>query len=29
VDKTRCKGCGVCVQECPRGAIELRELGGA
>ncbi len=22
-----CKGCGVCVEECPRNAIHLREVG--
>jgi Pyruvate/2-oxoacid:ferredoxin oxidoreductase delta subunit len=22
-DRERCKGCGVCVEECPRGAVEL------
>lgn len=26
VDKNSCTGCGVCVEECPRGAISVREV---
>ncbi len=26
VDREHCKGCGVCVEECPRGALVLREV---
>jgi len=25
VDKDKCKGCGLCVDECPTGAIELND----
>ncbi len=25
VDSQRCDGCGVCVDECPMGAIELND----
>jgi 2-oxoacid:acceptor oxidoreductase delta subunit (pyruvate/2-ketoisovalerate family) len=25
VDYTYCKGCGICVEECPRSAMELQE----
>jgi indolepyruvate ferredoxin oxidoreductase alpha subunit len=27
VDDVLCSGCGVCVDLCPRGAIELQEIG--
>lgn len=23
IDRTRCDACGVCVEECPTGAVEL------
>jgi len=23
IDLKHCKGCGICVEECPRGAIQL------
>lgn len=26
IDREHCKGCGICVQECPRSALELREV---
>ena len=26
IDSTHCKGCGICVEECPRGAITLEEV---
>jgi NADPH-dependent glutamate synthase beta subunit-like oxidoreductase len=26
VDSAHCKGCGICVEECPRGAITLQEV---
>lgn len=26
IDREHCKGCGICVQECPRAALELREV---
>ncbi len=26
VDREHCKGCGICVQECPRHALILREV---
>jgi len=26
LDKTRCTGCGICVEICPREAIELKKL---
>jgi Pyruvate/2-oxoacid:ferredoxin oxidoreductase delta subunit len=26
-DTSRCKGCGVCAAECPRGVVELCEVG--
>ncbi|MEE9401524.1 MAG: 4Fe-4S binding protein [Dehalococcoidia bacterium] len=25
IDKERCKGCGYCVEFCPRGALEMSE----
>ena len=25
IDKERCKGCGYCVEFCPRGALEISE----
>ena len=25
IDLAHCKGCGVCVEECPRAALELRK----
>jgi len=25
VDYTYCKGCGICVEECPRSAMELSD----
>jgi 2-oxoacid:acceptor oxidoreductase delta subunit (pyruvate/2-ketoisovalerate family) len=25
IDERFCKGCGVCAQECPRGAIVMEE----
>lgn len=27
VDVRRCKGCGICVEECPRGSVRLVTLG--
>ena len=26
VDREHCKGCGICVEECPRDALTLREV---
>jgi len=26
VDREHCKGCGICVEECPRDALALREV---
>jgi len=26
IDSTHCKGCGICVEECPRGALSLGEV---
>ncbi|MCS7182595.1 MAG: NAD(P)-binding protein [Thermoanaerobaculum sp.] len=26
IDREHCKGCGICVQECPRSALILREV---
>lgn len=26
IDLAHCKGCGICVEECPRGAITLQEV---
>jgi formate dehydrogenase major subunit len=26
IDSAHCKGCGICVEECPRGAIVLQEV---
>ena len=26
VDYTFCKGCGICVEECPRSAMEMSTL---
>jgi len=26
IDSTHCKGCGICVEECPRGAMRLEEV---
>ena len=26
IDLAHCKGCGICVEECPRGAIALQEV---
>ena len=26
IDSAHCKGCGICVEECPRGAITLQEV---
>lgn len=26
VDPQYCKGCGICIEECPRGAMEIEEL---
>jgi Pyruvate/2-oxoacid:ferredoxin oxidoreductase delta subunit len=26
IDSTHCKGCGICVEECPRGAMTLEEV---
>jgi Pyruvate/2-oxoacid:ferredoxin oxidoreductase delta subunit len=28
-DYDYCKGCGICVLECPRGALIMRQVGGA
>ena len=25
IDKERCKGCGFCVEFCPRGALEMSD----
>ena len=25
IDEKHCKGCGLCVEECPRGAVSLKE----
>jgi len=25
IDKNKCNGCGLCVDECPTGAIELND----
>jgi 2-oxoglutarate ferredoxin oxidoreductase subunit delta len=25
IDKERCKGCGYCVEFCPRGALEMSD----
>ncbi len=25
IDKERCKGCGFCVEFCPRGAVEMSD----
>jgi len=25
IDKERCKGCGYCVEFCPRGVLEMSE----
>ena len=27
VDLEHCKGCGICVEECPRGAMAMAEVG--
>ena len=27
IDADHCKGCGICVEECPRGAMVLQEAG--
>lgn len=27
IDLEHCKGCGICVEECPRGAMTLEEVG--
>ncbi|MCC7478048.1 FAD-dependent oxidoreductase [bacterium] len=29
IDLDHCKGCGVCAEECPRGAISMERLGAA
>ncbi len=26
IESTHCKGCGICVEECPRGAMTLEEV---
>jgi Pyruvate/2-oxoacid:ferredoxin oxidoreductase delta subunit len=26
IDSMHCKGCGICVEECPRGAMTLEEV---
>jgi len=27
IDLEHCKGCGICVEECPRGAMAMAEVG--
>ena len=27
IDKERCKGCGYCVEFCPRGTLEMSKEG--
>jgi pyruvate ferredoxin oxidoreductase delta subunit len=27
IDLRFCKGCGICANECPQGAIEMQEEG--
>jgi 2-oxoglutarate ferredoxin oxidoreductase subunit delta len=29
VDLTKCTGCGTCVQTCPVGVYELKNIGGS
>ena len=28
IDLTYCKGCGICAEECPAGAIGMEREGG-
>jgi len=28
INKERCKGCGYCVEFCPRGALMMSEMPG-
>jgi 2-oxoacid:acceptor oxidoreductase delta subunit (pyruvate/2-ketoisovalerate family) len=28
IDYTYCKGCGICVEECHRGALKMEREGG-
>ena len=29
INKSKCAGCGACIEVCPHGAIEIREDGKA